>query len=327
MADKPEDRRAGIKPLHSYIVAGLVRVAETEIGRRVLLTMEDDDNYDSFKMDPGNREGPWCTLRPTGFDLETRGQGLTTSVRPFALYGPGGTDAMKPTHSRVGSYALAASEIGMGTKEVAFASGDMILHRDGWQPGRNDVLTLRIAGGASSVVTSRERLPDTAEGNARYRIDVDDAPGSMPLSGLSGGLDVYVRRAAGTSVSMVPAMFRFTLRYATTDSSELLDFFAKWAFMRARQRLNYVIRYLGRAVPVHVQLGSGMDISPKTMPGEEASYHVYEGELEVSGAFTHDDVRDARIEPLVVDLDFGIQLSRGTERPERASGTDRHGVG
>lgn len=307
MADKPEDRKTDTKPMHEAIIGGLVRIMQSEIGHKVVLTLQDDENYDAFKADPDNRKGPWCTLRPRGFDLEARGQGLTTAVRPNAFLGAG-AHSLQPSHSSVGRYTVTQSERGLGENGLVFSEWTndlvLVLHKSSWQPAENDVLTIR-SGAGTSVLTVREELADSAMGNKRYIVELD-ADQSLPVEKHAAAVTVYVRRASRTAVNLVPAMIDFAFRYATTDTWELLDFFATWAFMRARNRLNFAVRYLGKVVPIHVALGPNMEISDKQMPGEEGAYHVYEGQLQVSGAFSHDDSRDTRIEPMVVDVDLGL---------------------
>ena len=80
MTTAREDRQLNIVPVHQHIIAGLVQQLEIETGHQVLLTFEDNDNYDAFKLSDGKRKGPWCTIRPTDFELSTSsgGEGLST---------------------------------------------------------------------------------------------------------------------------------------------------------------------------------------------------------------------------------------------------------
>ena len=331
-------------PLHRPILAGLVRRLSAETGLNPLLTFS-DDYYDAFKLSDGHRSGPWCALRPTEFELPEGigGRGLSTATRPTvwteaAADAPdeyvdlgdwNRTEEALPDEPTRPAFKLILVDVGMDSNE----------DRDPSAPGRRYEMTIRVrADDASLLPTLRDSLvlggPGANETLALVAREVsvvepepDDAPGFKTAtvtldSGLadraedeealralpgSGPVNVLRRRAESLRLLMTPAIIRLSVIYGTTDVQELMDFFSEWAFMRARNRLDFDLAYLGRTLPIKTVLGSSLSVPTKELPGDSGGYQVFEGDLEVHGFLTHDDPRDARIEPRTVDLELSLQ--------------------
>lgn len=112
---------------------------------------------------------------------------------------------------------------------------------------------------------------------------------------------------------LMPTKFTFTLGYATTDVDELLNFYAKWAFLAEKTRLTFNLNYMGVALPIVAKPIPTASISEHEPVGESSGYQIYEFQLELKGYMSnHSDSRDTRITPVYRNVD----LTLGTPRAE-----------
>ena len=315
------ERSTGIVPVHRYIITSLVEKISDELDREVLLTYQDDENYDAFKLSDGQRQGAWCTLRPTNFNPSSpSGRGLATATRPNVFSSEFGTrQALHRTHEPLGMYVRVddAAKVEPGTYAVEKdAQGllTLVFNTEDSLPAANDSLVFR-SGGKEAVLKVSYR-DHRLEPHAAFAVDEDDGEGTAKLADLGFSVEVFVRKAQTIRVSLVGADVDFTLRYATTSTDEYIDFLAKWVFIREKNRFNFAVRYLGLAMPITTTLEGGVAIPPKDPPGESASYQIFEGSLTTSMFFGHDDVRDTAIETSVVDLD--LLMGVGTDDADKA---------
>ena len=351
MAAGKDERELRITPIHRPIMAGLTRVLKDEIGHSVLLTFE-DSGYDAFKMDEGQRAGPWCSLRPTEFEISdgAQGRGLSTATRPNVWSAGIDTEMLQSQWMSMGSWtrvagvdAVAAGPVDGGHPPIhaALSDGtggrfDLVVRKvdleDLGITAVRDMLSLTEAGeelGSLLVVRALTLEPHLDSGVMLIRYAVSNADGDndqladlLPPAGRE--LVILRRRAEMIKLLMVPVVMRFTLRYLTTDVQELMDFFADWAFMRAKSRLDFNLRYLGSTVPIKVVLGSSLSVPTKELPGDEGGYQAFEGDIEAHGFLTHGDTRDAAIEPRIVDVDASVApgwlpASEGSQYPLRGA--------